>query len=90
MFSHFQPNRNDNERSIRRTNMGGYKMASHMVADDKMARRPNKRNRKLGEAFMSEFAKPEESPGGAMAGARAMRTSILPLIVGWIERLANA
>jgi hypothetical protein len=61
-----------------------------MVADDKMARRPNKRKRKLGDAFMSEFTNPEDSPGGAMAGARAIRTSTLPLIVGWIDRLAKA
>jgi hypothetical protein len=90
IFSHFQPNRNESDISIERTKIGGYKIASHIVADDKMARRPNRRKRKFGDAFVREFTSPEDSPGGAMAGASAIRTSTLPLRVGWIERLAKA
>lgn len=55
-----------------------------------MARRPKRRKRIEGFVFTRDETIPEARPGGAIAGARATKTSILSLRVGWMERVAKA
>jgi hypothetical protein len=75
---------------MRRTKIGGYKMACHIVAELSKLRRPNRRNNTSGDVFMKESTVLVVRPGGDMAGASAMNTSTLSLSIGWIERVAKA
>jgi hypothetical protein len=70
--------------------MGGYKMVSHIVAELRMERRPNKRNKTEGDAVTSASTIPLDKPAGAIAGARAMKTLIWLLSLGWMAKLAKA
>lgn len=90
MFVVFHPNRNDRPMSMRRLNRGGYMSFSHMVAELRMDRLPNMRYRTDGEALTRESTTPFDSPAGAMAGARAMKTLTWWFNLGWMARVANA
>lgn len=70
--------------------IAGYKIACHMVVLLRMALRPKARNRTSGDALMKELTMPDASPGGAMAGANAMKTSTLSFRLGCIDRVAKA
>ena len=61
-----------------------------MVADVRIALRPNARNSTSGEALTNESTIPLFRPAGDIAGARAMNTSTLSLSVGWMESVAKA
>ena len=65
-------------------------MDCHMVAEERMDLRPKKRYMRVGEAFMRLSTMGAERPGGAMAGARAMKTLIFWLSCGWMLRAAKA
>jgi hypothetical protein len=67
-------NKNDNPISMSLLKMGGYKMVSHMVAELRIERRPNRRNKTEGDAVTSTSTIPLDKPAGAMAGARAIKT----------------
>lgn len=85
-----QPKRNARLKSMRRTKIGGYRIACHIVAELSKLRRPKRRKSTSGEVFMNESTVPVVKPGGDMAGASAMNTLTLSLSVGWIERVAKA
>lgn len=76
--------------SMRRENRGGYMSVSHMVAELRIDRLPNMRYRTDGEALTRESTTPFDSPAGAMAGARAMKTLTWWFSLGWMARVANA
>lgn len=61
-----------------------------MVAELRMDRLPKRRNRTCGDALTSESTTPLDSPAGAMAGAKAMKTLTLLLSFGWMARVAKA
>ena len=82
MFLPDQLKRNDRDISMMRTNIGGYRIDCHMVAELRMLLRPKARKRTSGEAFINESTIPFRSPAGDIAGARAMKTSTLSLRVG--------
>lgn len=90
MFLLYQPKRKAREVSMARTNMGGYKMDCHIVVELSIERRPKRRNRTCGEAFMSESTMPFLKPAGDMAGARPMKTLTLSFSFGCIESVAKA
>ena len=90
MFLPDQLNRNDRDISMMRTNIGGYSIDCHIVAELSMLLRPKARKRTSGEAFINESTIPFRSPAGDMAGARAIKTSILSFSVGWIDKVAKA
>lgn len=70
--------------------MGGYKIVSHIVAELRMERRPNNKNRTEGDAVTSASTIPLDKPAGAIAGARAIKTLTWLLSLGWMAKLANA
>ena len=74
MFFVRQRKRNDKPISMTFVNKGGYNKVSHMVAELRMDRLPNMRNRTDGDALTSESTTPLERPAGAIAGARPMKT----------------
>ena len=82
MFFPVQLKRNKSDISRMRTNIGGYKIDCHMVAELSMLRRPKARKRTSGDALTKESTMPLRSPAGDIAGAKAMKTSILSLRVG--------
>ena len=82
MFFPDQLNRNESDMSRMRTNIGGYKIDCHMVAELNMLLRPKARKRTSGEALIKESTMPFRSPAGDIAGAKAIKTSILSLRVG--------
>lgn len=90
MFLPYQPKRNASEVSMARTNMGGYRMDCHIVVELKIERRPNRRNKTCGDAFISESTTPFLKPAGDIAGARAMNTLTLSFSFGCIESVAKA
>jgi len=49
-------------------------MDCHTRAEERMARRPKMRKRRVGEAFMRPSTIGAERPLGRMAGARAIKT----------------
>lgn len=85
-----QPKRNERPISIRRTKIGGYRIDCHIVAELRMERRPKRRKRTCGEAFINESTIPFERPAGDIAGARAMNTLTFSLSFGCTARVAKA
>lgn len=65
-------------------------MLCHIAVELRRLRRPKRRKRNTGEAFIRESTIALDKPDGAMAGARATKTSHFVFKVGWIERAANA
>jgi hypothetical protein len=49
-------------------------MDCHIVAELRIERRPNRRNKTCGDALMSASTIPFESPAGDIAGAKAIKT----------------
>lgn len=90
MFLPYQPKRNAREASIARTNIGGYMIDCHIVVELRMERRPKRRNRTSGEAFISESTTPFLNPAGDIAGASAMNTLTLSFNFGCIDSVAKA
>ena len=85
-----QAKRNESDMSMMRTNIGGYKIDCHMVAELSMLRRPKAKKRTSGEALTKASTTPFRSPAGDMAGAKPMKTSTLLLRVGWMDSVAKA
>lgn len=85
-----QSKRNESDMSMMRTNIGGYKIDCHMVAELSMLRRPKAKKRTSGEALTKASTTPFRRPAGDMAGAKAMKTSTLSLRVGWMDSVAKA
>lgn len=77
-----QPKRNERPISIRRTKIGGYRIDCHILAELSMERRPNRRKRTCGEAFIRESTMPFERPAGDIAGASAINTLTLSFSLG--------
>lgn len=82
MFFPDQLNRKDRDISINRTNIGGYRIDCHIVAELSILRRPKARNKTSGDAFTRASTTPFRRPAGDIAGARAMKTSTWSLSVG--------
>ena len=85
-----QAKRNESDMSMMRTNIGGYNIDCHMVAELRMLRRPKAKKRTSGEALTRASTTPFRSPAGDMAGAKPMKTSTLLLRVGWMDSVAKA
>ena len=90
MLAPDQLKRKESDISSMRTKIGGYKIDCHIVTELSMLLRPNARKRTSGEALTNESTIPFLRPAGDMAGARATKTSILSLSVGWIDSVAKA
>ena len=73
-----------------RTNIGGYRIDCHIVAELRMLRLPKARKSTSGEALTSASTTPFCNPEGAIAGARPTKTLTLSLSLGWVESVANA
>ena len=61
-----------------------------MVVLLRIAFRPNKRKRTAGDVLTNMLTIPDAIPGGAIAGASAIKTSTFSFKLGCIERVANA
>ncbi len=90
MFLPVQLKRKERARSRIRTNIGGYRIDCHIVAELRMLRRPKARKRTSGEALTSASTTPFCRPDGAIAGARPMNTLTLSFNFGWVDSEANA
>lgn len=90
MFFECQPKRYSKLMSIIQQKMPGYSNACHIVVLPRIAFLPKAKNKTSGDALMNELTTPDARPGGAIAGARAIKTSTFSFRLGWIDSVAKA